>query len=739
MAVTRTYLAWHRAGFAATLAGRPAAGAARAAIPASVSIAGDGKARTGQIPVELAGPGDVLGLDPAEIRRCEPYDGCPDFEPEFLPYVELFSADLPWRFSPVGPAVSTLSDPEHGATTHSQQRLQPWLGLVVVDAEQATLTPAAPGGLPVLTCPTSELPDPAETWAWAHVQVVTTGDTPADADDRSASLARLVCPRRLVAGTAYRGFLVPTYAAGVSAAGIDVGKRDPLAPAWTTTDAQARLPVYYSFAFTTGQAGTFEELARRLRPRTAPTATAGRAIALDAPGWGVVGKAGSTTLMQGALRPVVSADTPEEQPVDPAYASALGAAVSATAGTLELRPPVYGQDYSGGTTVVHAGTPGWLPQLNTDPRRRLAAGLGAWVVAVMQDELVDRAWAWWRDHQGASPDLGSIVGDAVSNRAGGTLQAVIPTTLARMARPGGPLARTASALTPPATASSPGGSDVRAVAPQFDDATWSWLAAVAPEWLLPGAGDIDEDSIVVLQTNPAFVESFLVGLNHALARELAWRRFPIDAAKTMICRFWTSAPGATDSAIKPVETWESGSALGSHGPAADRLVLLVRGALLRRFPTASVYLAGRQTDGTERHLLPSIAARLDPSTTFYGFDLTPREARSPDPASGVTGWSVVLQESVDHLRLGLDTAPPGGGTTALGSWQDLDWGNPQVAAATHVPVDGPLLGLSRPLAGPGPAGAAPSATWGADAGQLAAALTRPAFRVRIPLSLWLGA
>ena len=726
MTVTRTFVSWHRSGFAASLTGHPAAGTARAALPATVSLAGDGVPRTGRVPVELAGPGDVVGLDPTEVRRCEPFDGCADFEPEYLPYVELVSPDLPWRFTPVGPATGTLADPEHGAGAHQQQRLQPWLALVVVDADRLALAPAAPGGLPVLTCPGSELPDPAESWAWAHVQVTTTGD---DDTDPGLGLARLVCPRRLTAGTAYRGFLVPTYAAGLAAAGIDLGARDPLSPAWATTDAQVRLPVYYSFSFTTGLAGTFEQLARRLRPRAAPAATAGRTIALEAPGWGVVGRAGSTTVMQGALRPVPGAETPAEVPTSAAYATALAGAVSTTGGTLELRPPLYGQDYAGGTTAVSAGTRGWLTQLNTDPRRRLAAGLGAWVVAVMQDQLVDRAWAWWRDHGGTSTDLGTVVGSTVTGRADGTLQAAVPTTLARLARRG-------TALALPVAAAPPRPAAGALSAPVFEDAAWSWLAAVAPEWLLPGAGDIADDTVVVLQTNPAFVESFLVGLNHALARELSWRRFPVDSAHTMVTRFWSSAPGAPDPSVGAVADWDPSSTLGTHGPAGDRLVLLVRGALLRRFPTASIYLAGVRADGSEQHLTPGIAARLDPSTTFYGFDLTPTEARTPSTASGVRSWSLVVQESVDHLRLGLDAAPDGGGTAPLTTWEDLDWGHPHVLDATHVPVDGPLLGLNRPVAG-GPAGSAPTAVWGADAAQLAAALTRPAFRVRIPISLWL--
>ncbi len=750
MSVTRTFLAWYRTGLATALAGTPAVGSARAALPADLTVTG-ATTRTARIPVELAGPGDIVGLDQAEVRWCEPYDGCADFEPEYLPYVELASADLPWRFSPVGPAASPLPDPEHpAAAPATQQRLTPWLALVVVRADQASVAPAVPGKLPVLTCPASELPDPAETWAWAHVHVSTAdgADPLAAAGDPGRSVARLLCPRRLAAGTAYRAFVVPTFAAGAAAGGAGAAGPQPLDPAWGGT-GQVSLPVYFSYAFTTGQVGTFETLARRLRPRPAPAAAAGRPVAVDAPGWGVAGPPGATVVMQGALRPVPGTGSPAEPPPDPAYAAALATAISVTGTGLQLRPPVYGQDYASGTTVVQAATAGWLTALNTDPRRRLAAGLAAWAVAVLQDDLANRAWQQLpaglaQLPTAASPDLAGVLGGSLAGRTAGTAAAALPTTLARLSRAGGPVARagTATAHTimaaaappaPPAPSPAPS-----VFAPAFDDAACTFLAAISPEWLLPGGGDIPEDSIVVMQTNPAFTEAYLVGLNHALARELAWHRYPLDPTGTMFLRFWAAAPGAPDATVAPIAQWAPGSALGDHSPAADQLVLVIRGALLRRFPTAAVYLSGLQADGTERHLTPSMAAAFGPGTTLFGFAITPDQALHPAPDSGVTAWSVVLQESVEHVRYGLGDAPADGSTAVVRGWQDLDWGSPQVAGHAHLPVAGPLAGMSRPLTTAASPVTAPTATWGADSGQLAAALTRPAFRVRIPVDLWLS-
>ena len=756
MSVTRTFLAWHRKGLPVALSGAPGAGSARSAVPARVTLRGG---PTTVIPVELAGPGDIAGLDPREVRRTEPHDGCADFEPAYLPYVELLSTDLPWRFSPLGPQTNPLPDPEHpAAVPASQRRVPPWLALVVVPTDAATLTPAAPGRLPILACDTAQLPDPGELWAWAHVQVSTVdGQDPAVAvDDPNRAVARLICPRRLVAGTRYLACVVPTFAAGRTAVGATVSG-DPLAPAWGGTP-RAELPVYFSFAFTSAQEGSFETLARRLRPRPAPAASSGRFLHTDAPGWGVPAAARPPTRMQGALRPLPGAQPPDptdpspaEDAPDAALAQEIATAISSPGSGLTLRPPLYGQDYAGGATVLAPDAAGWLAQLNTDPRRRLAAGLAAWAVAVEQEDLSDRAWqqlddAGLRQTSAADPALGSLVRTAlVARHDTGAVQG-LPAALVRMARPGGPLSPAglaAASVAARPSGAAPGLAGVAAsavrFAPTFSDPAYTYLRAVAPEWLLPGVESLAEDSIVVLRTNPAFTESFLVGLNHALARELVWRRYPLEPTATMFRRFWAAAPAAPDTALPPLSEWNPASDLGTHTPATDQLVLLVRGALLRRFPTAAVYLSGTRSDGSEVHLGPSLTASLGAGTALFGFPMTADEALHPpggDP-SAPTSWSVVLQEAVDHARFGCDEPPSGGASTPLDGWQDLDWNAPQLRGRTHVPIAGPLAGISRPLTGgPSPV-AVPTATWGLDAGQLAVILQQPAFRIRIPVALWL--
>ena len=84
-------------------------------------------------------------------------------------------------------------------------------------------------------------------------------------------------------------------------------------------------------------------------------------------------------------------------------------------------------------------------------------------------------------------------------------------------------------------------------APEIDAPVYEYLAALAPERFLPGVGEIPDDAITLLETNPRFIESLLVGLNHEMNRELLWRGFPTDQRGTPLRRFWTGPMAAPTS------------------------------------------------------------------------------------------------------------------------------------------------------------------------------------------------
>ncbi|MEO7850812.1 MAG: hypothetical protein ABIR94_00985, partial [Rubrivivax sp.] len=106
-------------GLAAGVSAAPAAGALRASALVQLPLSdSSGAAATAVQPVTLYGPGDVRGLDFAQIVRRHPSPGAATAEETVLAHVEFDRPELPWQFS-AAPAAA-------GGT------LQPWLALIVV-------------------------------------------------------------------------------------------------------------------------------------------------------------------------------------------------------------------------------------------------------------------------------------------------------------------------------------------------------------------------------------------------------------------------------------------------------------------------------------------------------------------------------------------------------------------------------------------------------------------------------
>jgi len=223
------------------------------------------------------------------------------------------------------------------------------------------------------------------------------------------------------------------------------------------------------------------------------------------------------------------------------------------------------------------------------------------------------------------------------------------------------------------------------------------LADKMRDAFLPGADDIPNDFVLLLGTNPRFVESYMAGLNHEMGRELLWRGYPTDQRGTPFRQFWARLDGKTD--IEPIHLWTYWKQIGSQG-AADAeqktwLVLLIRGELLKRFPNTVIYAqrrstadprklatlaefpAGTKIDDIIQH--PVFTGVLPPDMTFVGFPITPEHR---------TEWCFVLEEQMTEPRFGFDEtdsrrARPNPPTF---TWKDVLWsdiGAPPVASGGH--------------------------------------------------------
>jgi hypothetical protein len=250
--------------------------------------------------------------------------------------------------------------------------------------------------------------------------------------------------------------------------------------------------------------------------------------------------------------------------------------------------------------------------------------------------------------------------------------------------------------------------------PVFDLPMYQPLAELSAELLIPNVNLIESNSITLLETNQRFIEAYLVGLNHELARELLWREYPTDQRGSYFRQFWDvssffTGPTADPDALReqlrdipPLHKWPPQSKLGEHaarkppGSTQEDLVLVIRGELLKRYPNAVIYAQKAEwalTNGVidpsrERSLVtlqpaeetnppreklrtPVYMAKVEPDLYFLGFDLTVDDARGGDGtgANDPPGWFFVIKERPGEPRFGFDETSSG----SIVVWNDLAW------------------------------------------------------------------
>lgn len=361
--------------------------------------------------VRLYGPGDVTGIDPRQVIRTEPRQLATDFEPNYFAAIEFDRPDFPWLFTP--------------AKAGASNRLRPWLCLIVVRKQDGvTLRTDRNLPLPILeirdpAAPKHELPDLAESWAWAHAQV--TGSLPQQASlkqsltgDPALNLSRLLCPRRLDSLTDFLACVVPAFELGVKAGlGFQITADDEksLKPAWAS-GAQApdlvQLPVYFSWEFRTGAGADFEALVNLLEARDSddfPPEVGKKPIDISQPGFPITPPmpAGATIELEGALRLVERPAAGWPPGTQTGFQSELKKILEAPWRAMKdggvnpiVAPPTYGCWHVGRhvleTSAVPPAVLPWLDELNLDPRHRAVAALGAAVVQGQQEELMAAAW-----------------------------------------------------------------------------------------------------------------------------------------------------------------------------------------------------------------------------------------------------------------------------------------------------------------------------------------------------------
>jgi hypothetical protein len=440
-----TFLPFARQGLGGQLqeADQAAVSGIRGSIPLTLKIDADlldGSASSESAPraIQLYGPGDVVGIDANAIVRTDPRNAVTNFETNYLPFVEFYEEDFPWRYTP-------------SSSFGAGRRMRPWLTLLVLAEDEFADRGTATGGpLPVIeVLHPAAFPTFETLWAWAHVHVNgALGGNPADygqnatrlagavAADRDSAYARLLSPRILRANTAYHAFVVPSFESG-RLAGLGKspdGAAFPTQGAWVAgrTDTEPNLyPVYHRWFFRTGDVGDFEYLVRLLKPRTVDPQVGRRPIDVLVPGANLpaIPELGGILRLGGALRAPLVTLSPDDlaeywqfeqwaKPYPHAFQVAMAALVNlatdytdqtpvdanAASGVTEIAgdhdplivPPLYGRWYARVSRLDPArADPAlrhWVEELGLDPRHRVAAGLGTTVVQKYQETYMEAAW-----------------------------------------------------------------------------------------------------------------------------------------------------------------------------------------------------------------------------------------------------------------------------------------------------------------------------------------------------------
>jgi hypothetical protein len=332
---TYSFLPWLRQGIANNVA---AIDGVRATIPVQLELTGEG-VNGGKLTqsisknVQLFGPGDIVGIESRAFFKTDPHNWITNFEPNYLPYIDFYDEDFPWRYTPSAP-------------DKARSRLSPWIMLVVLKEDEfkdgANIKDKP---LPFIEVANPGVFPPADQlWAWAHVHVNRSLTEKIVSTDMGAVLAnfqsvlnessdlaysRILCPRKLEPNAAYHAFLIPVFESGrLAGLGLNPTKApNATASAWAnygSREASTSYPYYHRWYFRTGTVGDFEYLVRLLKPKPVDRRVGTRdmdvlhPLGSTLPGINIPGLDGILKL-GGALRPPLNPPpnkdklTPEER------------------------------------------------------------------------------------------------------------------------------------------------------------------------------------------------------------------------------------------------------------------------------------------------------------------------------------------------------------------------------------------------------------------------------------------
>ena len=298
--------------------------------------------------------------------------------------------------------------------------------------------------------------------------------------------------------------------------------------------------------------------------------------------------------------------------------------------------------------------------------------------------------------------------------------------------------------------------------PQFKRPMFEPLRDLSEDILLPGIKDIPVNTIALLVTNPSFINSYMVGLNHEMARELLWREYPTDQRGSYFRQFWDvsaaierermESPAEDDEKIiekyrdiPEIHKWKESPLREIHKwkdaphevtptvTQAERPVLLIKGELLMRYPGAVIYASKAKLDNNKPVLppaqeedikLPVLRGTIAPDIALLGFDISLDELcgniEKRDP-----GYFFIIQEQPSEPRFAIDVVKENTNPDidSLKDWSNLNWNYITLLPGTNNTIDvenGPLIGKKIG-----------EVTWGSHAADIANILLQQPVRIAV--------
>ena len=365
--------------------------------------------------IQLMGPADVKSVQKNAISRISPPEGAKTrLFKDYLPYVEFFEEDLPWRYTPV-------------ATTDADFR--PWMTLIAVKEDEVSFLVNSNGTkLATLQIDSEErygkiFPSAKLLFNVAHVQIdsaieVTRDNVNALLDENpDCGISRILCTSTLEENSTYVALLIPTYELGrLAGLGLSVDDVRLGKCAWENLLANQNqrpdgltFPVYFKWKFHTSIVkADFKTLASQLfftGEKEYDQMKAYLDVDISQSGLGDV-HFDEEKVMDVPAALMLDKKNQQLRKEDNSYTEALKDLLELNpvlkeneTGEINMEedpwivPPVYGARHLLTTQPQFANNQmDVVKEVNLLLKNRVAAGMGSTIVKKNQEQFVNRAW-----------------------------------------------------------------------------------------------------------------------------------------------------------------------------------------------------------------------------------------------------------------------------------------------------------------------------------------------------------